>query len=317
MVKSMLTASMLLAAPLLFLGAGAQAQQYNVQFVADPNNPTFTNLLGINATDVIAGFGGATTAQGFTLTLPNNFSPVSFPGSAQTMVVGINNANNLAGIYMDGAGFTHGFDRIGGVFNTIDFAGTIFNQALGINNANTTVGYFAADQAGQTGQQAYVQKGGLFTNINLLLPPTNQNSQATGINDAGTVVGFYLPTGTTSIGFMDVNGTITTIDPFGSTFTQALGINNLGQIVGFYVDAADVQHGYIDTNGVFTSFDPPGSANTTVNGINDRGQIVGFNTDGNDNVLGFVATPVPEPRAPLAVALAALAAIRWRRRQTS
>ena len=60
-----------------------------------------------------------------------------------------------------------------------------------------------------------------FTDINALLPPTNFNSQATGVNDAGSVVGFYLPTATTSVGFLDQNGVITTLDPFGSTFTQA------------------------------------------------------------------------------------------------
>ena len=91
-----------------------------------------------------------------------------------------------------------------------------------------------------------------------------------------------LPAGrdlTTSFGFLDEGGAITTIDPFGSTFTQALGVNDLGEIVGFYVDANGIQHGYIDNGGVFTSFDPPGSASTTINGLNDKGDIVGFYTN--------------------------------------
>jgi hypothetical protein len=41
-----------------------------------------------------------------------------------------------------------------------------------------------------------------------------------------------------STGFVDEDGTIINIDPFGSTFTQALGVNNLGEIVGFYTDSA-------------------------------------------------------------------------------
>ena len=111
-----------------------------------------------------------------------------------------------------------------------------------------------------------------------------------------SIVGFYQPTSTTSLGFLDVGGTITPIDPFGSTFTQALGVNDLGEIVGFYVDnITGVQHGYIDNGGVFTSFDPSGSVNTTINGVNDLGDIVGFFTNNNDSVLGFVGTPVPEP----------------------
>lgn len=278
------------------MGQGIKGASYSVQNVQFPTDPTFTQLLGINNAGVIAGFHGAVTAQGFTLTLPNTFTSQNFPGSAQTMVTGINGAGSTVGIYMDTAGTTHGYTDIGGVFKTVDQPGTVFNQGLSINNSNTTVGYFALDAAaGQMGQSAYSQQNGVFTNVNALLPPTNQNSQAVGINNAGAIVGFYLPTSTTSIGFLDQNGVISTIDPFGSTFTQALGINSLGEIVGFYVDANGVQHGYIDTNGVFSSFDPAGSANTTINGLNDLGQIAGFYTDGNDNVVGFVGSPTPEP----------------------
>jgi probable HAF family extracellular repeat protein len=279
------------------LPAAAATIDYNFQLVSFPGD-NFTNLLGINNTGTIAGFHGAAMAQGFTLTLPNSFVSQNFPASTQTMVVGINGAGSTAGIYMDAAGFTHGYTDIGGTFNTVDAPGTIFNQALGINSSNTTVGYFAADQAGQVGQQAYSQSNGVFTNINNLLPPTNQNSQATGINNGGTIVGFYLPTAATSIGFLDQNNTISTIDPFASTFTQALGISNNGEIVGIYTDANGVQHGYTSINGNFTSVDPLGSVSTTVNGVNDLGQIVGFATIG-DNVVGFVGTPTPEPASIL------------------
>jgi len=287
------------------LVSGATFVVQNVQF---PTDPTFTQLLGINNSGTIAGFHGAVTAQGFTLTLPNNFTNQNFPGSVQSMVTGINNAGGTVGIFMDAGGTTHGYTDIGGVFHTVDQPGTVFNQGLGINNANTTVGYFALDKAaGQMGQSAYSQSSGVFTSINALLP-ANQNSQAVGINNSGNIVGFFLPTATTSIGFLDQGGVISTIDPFGSTFTQALGINNLGEIVGFYTDAGGVQHGYVDINGLFSSFDPPGSMNTTINGLNDLGQIVGFYTDPNDNVIGFVGTPTPEPASYALFALGLLAA---------
>jgi PEP-CTERM motif len=150
---------------------------------------------------------------------------------------------------------------------------------------------------GFPGDVAYSQQGGVFTDINHLLP-SNVNSQAVGINSAATpwIVGFYQTTNTTSTGFVDEGGTITSIDPFGSTFTQALGVNDLGEIVGVYNDAMGAQHGYIDNGGVFTGFDPPGSASTTINGLNDKGDIVGFYTNpASDSVIGFVGTPVPEP----------------------
>jgi hypothetical protein len=115
---------------------------------------------------------------------------------------------------MDAGGTTHGYTDIGGVFKTVDLPGTVFNQGLGINSANTTVGYFALDKAaGQMGQSAYSQSSGVFTSINALLP-ANQNSQAVGINNSGNIVGFFLPTATTSIGFLDQGGVISTIDPW-------------------------------------------------------------------------------------------------------
>jgi hypothetical protein len=300
----------------LFLnGAVMQAVSFTVQTVQYPTDPAFTQLLGINNSGKIAGFHGATTASGFTLTLPNTFTTENYPAATQTMVTGINSSGSTVGIYVDAGGTTHGFTDISNTFKTVDQPGTVFNQGLGINDSNETVGYSSAiDPAGMTGQTAYSQKGGMFTNINALLP-SNQNSQAVGINNAGDVVGFYMPTATTSLGFEDVAGKITEIDPFGSTFTQALGINNEGEIVGFYTDAGGVQHGYTDVNGLFESFDPNGSTSTTINGLNDVGQIVGFYTDANDNIIGFVGTQTPEPASLALLGLGAFVGVVWFRRR--
>jgi len=297
-----IAARCLLAAVPLAIAPAAHAG-YNLTFVTDPTGTGLINLLGINDSGTIAGFDDATTNQGFTLTLPHSFTTVNFPGAASTQVTGINAAGDLSGFYVDTVTptpNTHGFTDIGGTFTTVDNpVSTVFNQLLGINNSDETVGYYAPTAAGSPGDIAYSQKGGVFTDINALLP-SNFNSQAVGINSASTpwIVGFYQPDPglATSFGFLDEGGTITTIDPFGSTFTQALGVNNLGEIVGFYVDGSGVQHGYIDNGGVFTSFDPPDSASTTINGLNDKGDIVGFYTNPKtDTVDGFVGTPVPEP----------------------
>jgi hypothetical protein len=267
---------------------------FNFQTVTDPTNTNFIQLLGINNAGTIVGTDNAAAAQGFTLVLPGTFLTENFPGSATSMVTGINGNGDTVGIYTDIGGNTHGFTDIGGTFTTVDNPlSTVFNQGLGINLTDETVGYYAPTQAGTTGQIAYSQMGGTFADINHLLP-SNANSQAVGVNNAGDIVGFFQPTSTTSIGFLDVGGTITPLDPFGSTFTQALGINNLGWIVGFYVDGSNVQHGYVDIGGTYYSVDPAGSVSTTINGVNDVGQIVGFYTDANDHTVGFVgATPEP------------------------
>jgi hypothetical protein len=284
----------------------AASLTYAVQTVSFPGD-NFTQLLGINDASTIVGYHGATVNKGFTLTLPANFTDTNFPNSAQTQVTGVSGVagnTNKVGFYVDTAGATHGFISIPGLpagigpFFTVDQPGTAFNQVLGISDVGSRIaGYSSTDPTGMTLQRAYIGTAGLFgntfTDINALLP-TNQNSQATGINTAGNAVGFYLPTADTSVGFLDTNGVISAIDPFGSTFTQALGISQAGEIVGFYVDGNGVQHGYTEINGVFSTFDPAGSVNTTINGVNDLGQLVGFATI-NDNVVGFVASPVPEP----------------------
>jgi hypothetical protein len=272
-----------------------------------PRAIRLSRSLGINNAGTIAGYWGDGTVvpnNGFTLVLPNNFTPENFPGSAQTQVIGINGGGDTAGFYVDRAGVTHGFTNTGGTFATVDAPGMSFNQLLGINDLHVVAGYSSIDPTGATNQRAYVEQSGTFTYLDGFLP-SNQNSQATGVNNAGDIVGFFLPTSTTSGGFLDVGGKITDILFPGSTFTQALGISNNGDIVGFYVDSGGLQHGFLDSGGSFTAFDVPGSVSTTINGINDLGQLVGFFTNANDNVVGFVATPtVPEPATLSLLALA-------------
>ena len=279
---------------LVAAAAAAAAPSYSVQTIIYPGD-TFTQALGINNASTIAGFHNAAVPQGFVLTLPSTFTPQNFPSSASSMATAINNLGSTAGIYVDRAGTSHGYTDIGGTFTTVDQPGTVFNQALGINAGNTTVGYSSAtDVTGLTGEVAYSQSGGVFTDLVL---PSNMNSQAVGVNNAGDIVGFYQPTLSTALGFLDVSGTITTVDPFSSPFAQALGINNAGEIVGFWTDPLGNSNGFVDISGVTTTFDVTGASSTVVNGLNDKGQIVGFYVDASGNTDGFVATPIPEPAA--------------------
>src|SRR5260370_3145193 len=64
---------------------------------------TFTQLLGINDFEVIAGYHGAAVNKGFVFTFPNNFTSENFPNSAQTQVIGINNRGFTDGVYIDTA----------------------------------------------------------------------------------------------------------------------------------------------------------------------------------------------------------------------
>lgn len=268
---------------------------YYFQSVSNPNDTAFTQLLGINNAGTIAGYWGDGTVvanHGFTLVLPNSFTPENYPSAAQTQVVGINNTGDSAGFWVDGAGVNHGFTLNGGTFTSVDNPNTTtVTQLLGINDGGTAAGYWT-DGAGNF--HPFTFFGGAFTPISFL---GLVSSQATSINNAGDVAGFNMPTGTTSDGFLDIGGAFTTLDFPGSSFTQALGLNNLGQVAGTYTDNAGM-HGFIYTvaTGTYQSVDDPNGIGTTIiNGINDRGQIVGFYVDANNNTIGFVGTTAPEP----------------------
>jgi len=285
----------------------AHAGSYSFQDIIDPLNPTFTQALGINGSGTIAGYGNATTFNGFTLTLPSSFTRLNVAGAdGGTQVTGIDAAGDTVGFSITG-GVTAGFANTGGqggTFTRVFDPPFAFTQLLGISsNGATAAGYWTTDATGLTGQIAGTVSGGpgfaspTFTGINSLLP-VNDNSQATGVNDTGEVVGFYQEGPNTSPlfhGFTDIGGSITPFLVPGSVSTQALGLNDLGEIVGDYVDTLGVMHGFLDNAGTFTTLDPTGSTATTINGINDRGTVVGFYMNANGATIGTEGTMVPEP----------------------
>lgn len=99
---------------------------YVFQSVINPDDPVFTQLLGINNSGTIAGYfgdGRIVPNNGFTLDLPNTFTPENFPGAVQTQVIGINGNGDTAGFWIDGVGTDQGFTNIGGSFMNVDFPG--------------------------------------------------------------------------------------------------------------------------------------------------------------------------------------------------
>lgn len=286
----------------------ASGNSFVFQTVISPGDPNFTQLLGINNSSTIAGYFGDGTVvpnNGFTLVLPNSYTPENFPGSVQTQVVGINNTGETVGFYIDTANVQHGFTDIGGSFTDVtNPQTTTVTQLLGVNDTGVTAGYWS-DAAGNF--HPFTFASGIFTPIPV---PGLVSSQATGVNNAGDVVGFNLTNGgANSDGFLDIAGSFTTLDFPKSMFTQALGLNNVGQVVGSYVDAMNNMHGFIYDigTGSYQSIDDPfGVGTTTVNGINDKGQLVGFYSVGTSNGVtltdGFVATPTPEPASMLLLA---------------
>ena len=272
---------------------GASAQQYNPRAVANPNDPTFTQLLGINDQQAIAGYEGSGQEvngvlhpnKGFTLTLPDRFQAENYPHSVQTQVIAIDKQGDTGGFYIDRAGATHGFLQRRERFETVDRPGTSFNQILGLNDNRQAVGYYQDIQGHDHG---YIrQADGAYSLLQIA------DSQATGINNAGVVVGFTQPSTATAAGFIMRDNRLSLLIYPGSSFTQALGENDSGQVVGFYNDGAGNAHGFVynTSTRTFQTVDEPGATSTVINGINDAGWIVGFFTDAQGNTFGLLGTP--------------------------
>ena len=276
------------------MSALAQDGGYSFQTI-NFQGDTFIPLLGISSSGTIAGYHGADpNNRGFVLALPNTFTAENFKDADQTQVIGINNRGDTAGFYIT-AGTTHGFVDIDGTFQPVDFKDTMFNQLLGLDTLDQAAGFYE-DADGNDHPYIFDAKRGAFSAVPIPIAGV-KNAQATGINDPGRISGFYVDPNNPDVnhGFLLADGTLTTLDPPGSTSTQAFGLNNRGQVVGAYLDAAGNTHGFVYRDGRFQSVDDPqGVNNTLINGINPRGQIVGFygpDACGGDVCNGFVGTP--------------------------
>jgi probable HAF family extracellular repeat protein len=193
--------------------------------------------------------------------LNNNgsFTSIGYPGASDTFAYGINDSGQIVGYFFDGTEY-RGFLDSGDSFTSIrdpyascppttSICGTF---ATGINNLGQIVGYFG-DTAGVT--HGFVYSGGSFTTIDYPgvscpgLPHDFCGTFASGINDADQVVGSIRFSISSGHGFLDVNGSFTTIqDPNNPDFTLAYGTNDSGQIVGeFEGTNFPAPHGFLAT----------------------------------------------------------------------
>jgi hypothetical protein len=287
------------------------------QDVINSGDPFFNQELGINNSNLIAGYFGSGMAgspnKGYTVPyttanpITSGFVNENFPSSVQTQVTGINNIGTTVGFFSNtnmGVGMDNNFGwvDVGGTFtmandpNASPFSGLFTDQLLGVNDSNLAVGFYV-DDMGNTHGYTYNIATMTYTTID---DPnaTPGTTSATAINNSGEIAGSAMnpATGTTE-GFLDVGGTFTFVNVPGSASTILLGLNNTGEAVGFDMNAAGAMFGIIcnTTTLACTQYsDPMGVGTTVFNGVNDVGKIVGFYGPGSDTI-GLVATIVPEP----------------------
>jgi PEP-CTERM motif len=305
---------------------GAQAG-YSFETINDPADKpfppppamggvTFTNLMGINSSDSIAGFYGSGQAgdpnTGFSLTLPNTFAPDNFPGMPQTQITALNDIGTRTGYtYPTNLGvpldFQFGFYERGGMFTMVNNLKTpdcsmpgacdpgviTENQLIGVNNKDLAVGFYNDRHGDSHGYTYDIATKTFSADINF---PLAVSTVAAAINNSDEIAGFFTDSSGVTHGFIDNGMSFSPVDPAGATETQLLGLNDKGIADGFAV-IGGVQHGILfdSLTDTFTILDPPGSTSTTLNGINDAGDVVGFFVDTTGNTDGALGTPVPEP----------------------
>ena len=128
-------------------------------------------------------------AHGFTSNSWTYYSPVDYPGAAETFVLGVNNSNQVVGYYYLDLTRTeaHGFLLDKGLFTTIDNPEGLLGSVLtGINNYGDIVGWYTDANQGHHG---FFYHQGTFTTLDF---PESAHTEANGINDLRQVVGRYV-----------------------------------------------------------------------------------------------------------------------------
>jgi hypothetical protein len=117
-----------------------------------------TALTGINNQHQVVGYSTVGNALGSFIL--SNVDPIAgtaitassvyVPGSLVTVALGLNDAGNVVGIYVDSQGQEHGFLLQGTGYTSIDFPGAVATEALGTNKHGDIVGDYRIARAWST-----------------------------------------------------------------------------------------------------------------------------------------------------------------------
>lgn len=112
------------------------------------------------------------------------FTKLDFPGALDfTSALGINNLDEIVGLYNDAAGY-HGYRYRNGVYTPIDFPEATFTGASGNNDSGQVVGWYDTSDGGRHG--FVMSSSGTFSTLDVV------GAKATilaGINNKGRIIG--------------------------------------------------------------------------------------------------------------------------------
>jgi hypothetical protein len=218
-------------------------------------------------------------------------SQFDYPGTGnQTRPQKINSAGDIAGLFVDSGGISHGFTRFAsGTFSAPindPNSPTPFTEGRGINDSRLVCGDYT-DSGGAF--EGFFLSGHTFTNYDI--EPTF--TIVLGVNNAADFVGSVIPSSGIQSGFLSIGGNVTEFTIPNASATLDYQLNATNQSCGYYIDSAGVTHGYWrDSNGtIHAPIDPVGSTGTIVFGNNDKNLIVGRYSDATGATHGFLFSP--------------------------
>jgi hypothetical protein len=190
------------------------------------------------------------------------FRSLDVPGAAQTNNIdfefgpglgtgaaGIDNADQVVGIYATNGLYSNGFIYTRGHYETVDNPNADHTKALGtklfsINNEGAAAGDYMtqANAMAPPITHGFIYQEGKYTPV--FVPGSDAGgfgTQVNGINDEKVVVGVYSDPQGRGHALLWAQGRAFTVDYPGQPFNEAHSINNRGDITGAYINDP---HGY-------------------------------------------------------------------------
>ena len=213
--------------------------------IVEPNDDAFfTQVRGVNNKRTFCGNYNTSDGVSHGFFLSHQVFTEFDISSSFTVVLGINNAGDFSGSFVDDAtGVQEGFVDIGGTLTSFAVPVATNTLAYQINNSNQATGYYIDGSDGLTHGYLRDSDGTLTFPID---PAGSTGTILFGNNDSNWVVGRYSDaSGITHGLFFITPGDFTTFDFPESTFTSLNGISRQGWICGRYLDASGVEHGFL------------------------------------------------------------------------
>ncbi len=170
--------------------------------------------------------------------------PIEPPDALNTLALGINKSNEVAGTYWPTAGPSRGFLYADGTYTVIGYPGAAWTWATGVSDKREVVGYYG-DGAGST--QSFVWSKGDYRPFAF---PGGQDTQAKAVCGRLVVGAYRDATGPHGFLLRDLGGrnpSFQTIDYPGAIETLPTSVGCSGTIVGTYRDGEGSQHAFLRT----------------------------------------------------------------------